>query len=143
MSIRAGRRLSMAKKTDSPLQKDLGLVLDNFFKGYSEESSIDNGTWDPSLVIKDEGYRFLISVDIPGVKKEDINLSIENNILLIDGERITKQNKGQLTRSTFHRRLTLPSTSDENNISAKYRQGILEITIPKKVRSTLKQIEIK
>jgi HSP20 family protein len=141
----------MNRKDYYPLQKDLSSVLDGFFRGYSEDASfVDTGTWAPAVDIKEEDNQFLVIADIPGVNKEDINISLENNILTIHGERKTErkeEKKGysriERTQGQFYRRFSLPQTADESKISAAYKQGVLEISIPKKEISKQKRIEIK
>jgi HSP20 family protein len=140
----------MIRKNYYPLQKDLNTVLDSFFKGYSEDSSfVDTGTWAPAVDIKEEDNRFLVIADIPGVSKEDINISLENNILTLHGERkieVKEEKKGysrmERSQGQFYRRFSLPQTADETQISAKYHQGVLEISIPKREISKQKRIEI-
>jgi HSP20 family protein len=140
----------MIRKNYYPLQKDLNTVLDSFFKGYSEDSSfVDTGTWAPAVDIKEEDNRFLVIADIPGVSKEDINISLENNILTLHGERkieVKEDKKGysrmERSQGQFYRRFSLPQTADETQISAKYHQGVLEINIPKREISRQKRIEI-
>ncbi len=142
--------MSIIKKNYYPLQKDLSSILDGFFKGYSEDSSfVDTGTWAPAVDIKEEDNRFLVIADLPGVNKDDIDISLENNVLTLKGERKTEKKedtKGysriERNQGQFYRRFSLPQTADESQIAAKYQHGVLEISIPKKELSQQKRIEI-
>jgi HSP20 family protein len=89
-------------------------------------------------------------VDLPGVDPKDIQISIEDNFLTIKGE---KESKHQTTEDKyskveryfgkFYRRFALPDYLDHEQISAKTKHGVLEISIPKKEQRVLKKIEIK
>ncbi|KTD19150.1 heat shock protein, Hsp20 family [Legionella lansingensis] len=145
-------------KREFPLTRDLGTLtrdfnnlLESFFKSHPEDYSfVDTGAWAPAVDIKEEKDHFLVLADIPGVKKEDMHVSLENNILTIQGERHfekkeTKGNYSRIERSEgqFYRRFSLPETADESKIRAKCKHGVLEITIPKKKVGLEKRIEVK
>lgn len=103
----------------------------------------------PSVDISETEKQFELSVELPGMKKEDISIDLENGRLTISGERKFENNEngknyhrvesrfGSFTR-TFH----LPDSIDEDTISAKYADGILNITIDKSEDKVKKQIEI-
>ncbi|KTD31969.1 MULTISPECIES: Hsp20/alpha crystallin family protein [Legionella] len=142
---------SLLKREYFPMQKDFGKLLENFFRGQLDDSSfVDTGTWAPAVDIKEEKDRFLVVADIPGVKKEDMNISLENNILTLHGSRSfekteKKEDYTRIERSQgqFYRRFSLPETADDTKISAKYKHGVLEISIPKKKAATQKKIDVK
>ncbi|MCC5791163.1 MAG: Hsp20/alpha crystallin family protein [Legionellaceae bacterium] len=144
--------MSIIKREYYPLQlqKDLGHMFEQFFKGYTDDPSfVDTGTWAPAVDIKEEKDKFLVIADIPGVAKEDINISLENSVLTLHGERkseIKEEKNGyfrtERIQGQFYRRFSLPQTADENQISAKYKQGVLEITVPKKTVAHQKRIEV-
>ena len=98
--------------------------------------------------VTDKGY--IIEVDLPGVKKEDIEISVEDGILTIRGERKLekKEEAENYTRiesffGRFERAFKLPADADSENIEAKYEDGVLKIFIPKKQKDSGKKIEIK
>ncbi len=133
-----------------PIYRDFGSLIDNFLTKQSQDDTFgDLGKWAPAVDIKEEAERFLVIADLPGVKKENIQISLENNILTLQGERSYEKNEKQegysrieRIQGKFHRQFTLPQTVDGNKISAKYTQGILEIAIPKKEQAVEKRIEI-
>lgn len=93
--------------------------------------------WVPAVDIVEEKGRFVLRADVPGVNPEDIDVSMDNGVLSISGERhpIATDDEGvqRIERATgrFLRRFTLPETADAEDIAAKCTNGILEVTIPK------------
>ena len=103
-----------------------------------EESNIVTSHWMPSVDIKEEDDKFLIYADIPGVDPKDIDVSMENGILTIKGERETESKeeregykRTERSKGTFYRRFSLPDSADADKINAKSKNGVLELTIPK------------
>ena len=99
----------------------------------------------PRVDIVEADKAFEIHVAVPGMNKEDFKLDLNDSLLTISGERkFTKEKKENSFHSietqygSFSRSFTLPENVDANNISAKYVNGILEITVPKDEKKTLK-----
>ncbi len=142
--------MSIVRRDYFPVYNEIGSLLDNFLRGQQSDSSIvDTSTWAPPVDIKEEKERFLVLADIPGVNKEDIQISLEHNILTLRGARYfekTEDKKGytrmERSQGQFYRRFSLPQTADDTKISAKYKQGVLEISIPKKEMAVEKKIDI-
>lgn len=133
------------------MYRDMGQLLNDFFNLQKQEDSsyIETSTWSPLVDIREEKECFLVVADIPGVKKEDINISLEQHVLTIKGERQsekTEQHQGytrrERTQGQFYRRFSLPQTADDARITARYTHGVLEIKIPKKETATEKKINI-
>ena len=98
--------------------------------------------------VDEKGY--YLEIDLPGVKKEDIDISVNDGVLVISGERKLekKEEKPNYTRiesffGRFERAFKLPTDADLDNIEAKYEDGVLKIFIPKKQKPAGKKIEIK
>ena len=94
--------------------------------------------WVPAVDIIEEQDAFLLRADVPGVDNADIDVSMDNGVLSVSGERRAEERKEdtgtqRIERATgrFLRRFTLPDTADAEGITAKSRNGILEVTIPK------------
>ncbi len=108
------------------------------------------GDWAPAVDIKEEDHRYLIRADIPGVKPEEIEITMENGVLSIRGERKfeeteEKENFKRIERShgVFYRRFSLPDNTDPDTIEATGKDGVLEITIPKTTtEKQAKRIEV-
>lgn len=105
----------------------------------------------PIVNTREGEFAYHVDVDLPGVKKEDIKVDINKNILTISGERKTKDEikqedyyKVETYFGKFSRSFTLPDNADVENIEAKSDNGVLEVVIPKlKDDITKKSIEIK
>jgi HSP20 family protein len=98
--------------------------------------------------VDEKGY--YLEIDLPGVKKEDIDISVNDGVLVVSGERKLekKEEKPNYTRiesffGRFERAFKLPSDADLDNIEAKYEDGVLKIFIPKKQKPAGKRIEVK
>lgn len=122
-------------------------IMDEFF---NEAVATRGSSFTPSINISETGNMLNIDVEIPGMKKEDIQIGVENRTLTISGER---KNKDEEDGRTFHRVEThygsfersfqLPDHVDEESIEATYNDGILHIGIKKKEEKLKKQIAIK
>ena len=132
-------------------QDEIKQVFDRFLgEDEGDQSNVVTSQWTPRVDIREEGKRFVILADIPGVEPNEIEVNMDNGILSIKGERKTesKDQNGKLTRiersyGAFYRRFALPDTADAEGISAHGRNGVLEISIPKKPAAAPRRIEIK
>jgi HSP20 family protein len=105
--------------------------------------------WAPAVDIKEEKERFLIHADLPGVEPKNIEITMENGMLTLKGERAA-ENKEETTkfkrieriRGTFLRRLSLPDTVKADAITAKYKDGVLEVIVPKDETSKPRQVAV-
>jgi HSP20 family protein len=95
-------------------------------------------TWSPAVDVIEEAGRFLLRADVPGVDAADIDVSMEDGTLTVSGERRGEDRPDfdgvqRFERATgrFCRRFTLPESADAQNVTARTRNGILEISIPK------------
>ena len=113
------------------------------------ENSIS--TFTPNVNTREDEKGYYIEIDLPGVKKEDINIDLNDKILTISGERkfkkeVKKENyyKIETDFGKFERSFSIPEDADIDNIEAKSEDGVLEIFIPKiKKETSKKRIEIK
>lgn len=122
-------------------------IMDEFF---NEAVATKNSSFTPDINISETEDKLSIDVDIPGMKKEDIQIGIENGALTISGERKNKSEEDGRTfhrvethYGTFERSFQLPDNVDEDSIEATYSDGVLHIDINKKEEKLKKQIEIK
>lgn len=119
-------------------------------RGNDDRSMVETGAWVPQVDIKEEEDKFLVFVDVPGVEPKNIDVSWENKVLTLKGERkhekkAESEGYTRVERSygSFYRQFTLPDTADEQNISAKSKHGVLEIVIPKREKEKGRKINIK
>jgi HSP20 family protein len=106
--------------------------------GEGDQSSIVTSNWTPAVDIKEEDGRFVLEADIPGVDPKDIEVTMDNGVLTIKGERKHESEEEangykRIERSygTFYRRFSLPDSADAERVTAKGKDGVLEVTIPK------------
>lgn len=121
------------------------------FRGENDDGNgrVATAEWTPAVDIKEEENRFVIHADIPGVKPEDIDISMENGVLTLKGEKHTeakteKDNYKRVERiyGSFYRRFSLPDTADNDAISATSSHGVLDIVIPKREAVKPKKISV-
>ena len=118
------------------LQGDFPIAFQDMIDKFWTE---DTQKWTPSTNITEREKDYKIDVAVPGIKKEDFKVEVENNILTVQGERKEEfsEEKNKVTRKEFHygsfkRSFTLPETVDSEKINATYNDGILSLTIAKK-----------
>jgi len=122
-------------------------IMDEFF---NDVVSSNKDSFVPSIDVSETDDQFLITAELPGMKKEDININLENGRLAISGERSFKREEEGKTfhrvetkYGSFNRSFQLPDNIDEESISASYENGLLNIAINKSEDKVKKQIEIK
>jgi HSP20 family protein len=108
------------------------------------------GAWAPPVDIFEKDNNLVIRAELPGVDKKDIDVRIENGVLTLHGERkrettIDEENAYRMERiyGTFTRSFSLPTTVDPTKINALFKDGILELTVPKLETAKPKRIEIR
>jgi Molecular chaperone (small heat shock protein) len=115
-----------------------------------EESNIVTSHWVPAVDIKEENDCYVLIADVPGVDPRNIEVTMENGMLTIKGERkteSTEEKEGykriERSRGTFYRRFSLPDTADTERIKADSKDGVLQLTIPKREAIMARKIEVK
>ena len=113
-------------------------LRDPLARGAGDNSDVETSDWRPAVDIREEENRYVIHADIPGVEAKDIDITMENGILSIKGERKdeTRDERNgykrvERVRGTFYRRFSLPDTADAERIEARSKDGVLEIVLPK------------
>lgn len=131
------------------MQREVNWMFDNFFRGVDEPSLL-SGTWMPAVDVAEENDEYIIKIELPGVSKDDVKITLESNILTVRGEKkaekeTNEKNYHRMERSygSFQRSFTLPTTVKNEKISAEYKDGILTVTLPKAEESKPKQVEVK
>jgi len=118
----------------------------------SEPESEDNySNWVPRVDIIETKDSLVVKADVPGLEKDDFKVSVEDNVLTLSGEKKVeydekdkKHNYHRVERTygCFSRSFTLPNIVDTKNVKAKYKNGVLEVKLPKSEESKPKEIEI-
>ena len=106
--------------------------------------------WAPSVDISETGSEFLIKAEIPEVEKKDVKVTVQDNVLTVQGERKQeKEEKGKkyhrVERSygNFVRSFSLPEGVDDTNVTAEFKDGMLLVHVPKTEKAKPKAVEVK
>ena len=136
-------------RTLNQLQQEMNQLFETRM---GEDEGSEPGTvtdWRPAVDVREDTQQYMITADVPGVDPKDIEVSLENGVLTIRGERRweSEGEEGQYkrverVRGSFFRRFTLPDTADAENVKAKSSNGVLEIVIPKQERVQPRKIEV-
>lgn len=117
--------------------------------GTLSEFENENLTWAPQVDIKEEKERFLVRADLPGIEAKDVEITLENGMLTIRGERREERKEEdagyrRVERFTgqFFRRFALPDATDPDKVKAHMDKGVLEVEIPKAKESLSRRIEV-
>lgn len=128
---------------------DMEKQMDRFFGENYPPSEMTGFDFSPACEVHENDNTYTFRFDVPGVKKEDISIELENNRLTISGERKEekkeKDEKKYLSESyygSFMRSFTLPGSVKEEDIQAKYQDGVLILTVPKTKKHKSKSVEI-
>ncbi len=113
------------------------------------EEEIMQGAWVPVVDIYETADSIVLKAELPGITKEDISVEVKDNTLTLKGEKkfekeVNEENYHRVERSygTFQRAFTLPSTVEQDKVKAKFKAGILVITLPKMEQAKPKQIKV-
>lgn len=114
-----------------------------------QEESITVAEWAPAVDVTEDDKEYLITAELPEVKKEDVKVSVEKGVLTISGERkVEKEDKKrkyhriERAYGTFVRTFTVPEDADVEKIQAEFKDGMLKVHIPKSEKAKPKQIDV-
>jgi HSP20 family protein len=118
--------------------------------GNGGKEALTVAQWSPLVDITEDEKEYLIKAELPDMKKEDVRLTVENGVLAISGERkFEKEEKGrkyhriERAYGSFVRRFSLSEDADESNVTANFKDGVLQVHLPKSVKAKPKAVEIK
>ena len=125
-------------------QKEIGQLFDN-----RNDASVVTNDWVPAVDVREDENRFVIRADLPGVDTKDIDVTMENGMLTIRGQREEEKDASgngwhrvERVSGSFYRRFSLPDTADADQINATTHNGVLEVTIPKHARVKPRKISV-
>ena len=134
------------------------LLFDDFFKPWNEWFDNGGNLWGrtlsvPSVNITEDQNEFQVSLAVPGMKKEDFKIDVNNNILTISSEKEDEKEekekrytRREYSYTSFSRSFTLPDEVNKEKIEARYENGILKLSLPRKEevkKNASKQISVK
>lgn len=132
------------------LQERMNRMFDDSYRGAGRGEDWGlGGAWAPPVDIYEKDGNIVVKAELPGVDPKDVDVRVENNTLTIRGERkidneIKQEAYHRVERSygTFTRSFSLPSVLDQDKIKAEFKDGVLQVTLPKHERALPKQINI-
>lgn len=133
------------------VQKEMNKMFESRFGELQtgDNSSVVTSSWTPAVDIKEEEKRFVLYADLPGIDPKDIEITMEQGVLTIKGERPAPKDEdyASLKRverayGTFYRRFSLPDSANPEGIQASGKNGVLEISIPKHERVQPRKIAV-
>ncbi len=133
------------------LQDRINRLFDDAFPGTKlVDEDMHMGAWKPAVDIFDAGRCIVIHAELPGIKKEAVSVDVKGNVLTLKGRRSVNPEvrddqyfRKERKYGPFHRAFSLPSEIDPDGITAKFKDGILEIEIPRLNDEASKQVSIK
>lgn len=151
MAIMRYEPWGLLRQIQNDLNSNLNL-FDNTTGGNTEtdNSNVVTSNWRPAVDIREEADRFVIVADLPGVDPNDIEVTMDNGVLTLKGERKYEQAAGgdnyrrvERAYGTFYRRFSLPDSANPDEIEAHGKNGVLEIILPKQEKVLPRRIEVK
>jgi HSP20 family protein len=136
----------------SQLQNEINRVFGNLSDA---DSSSATSEWTPAVDVREFSDRFQLLLDMPGVEPKDVEITLDNGVLTVAGNRTEEkavnsngaeqpqQQRIERRLGRFYRRFILPDTADAENVNASGRNGVLEIVIPKQPKAQPRRITVK
>jgi len=126
--------------------------LFNAFLGNMPPTGAPEALWYPQVDLQEHDQEFVLVADLPGMQQEDMNITVENNILTLQGKRLVEHRAehgqngyahySERAFGTFCRRFTLGAAVDADQITATYKAGVLEVHVPKTATAQPKRIAV-
>ncbi len=133
------------------MQKRMNRLFNDFFSG--REGDGDNlilGSWNPAVDVVEHDDSYVIEAELPGMNKNDIKISVTNDVLTIQGEKkVEKEDKKKNFHRTersygsFSRTFSLPGNVKADKVEAEFNNGVLTVKVPKSEEAKPKQIDVK
>ena len=122
---------------------------DRFLEGFFDFSPAANCDWCPAADVREEQDRYIVTVDLPGLSREDVEVTFENDVLTITGERKSefeekdsKHHRQERYFGKFTRSLRFPTNANREKIAASFKNGVLEISLPKAEEAKVRKIDV-
>jgi HSP20 family protein len=124
-------------------------MFEDFQPSGGQFEGLGGGTFAPALDVKENADSYIVSLEVPGIAQDDLNISLENNVLTVRGQKQQKheEKEGEFRRversyGSFARSVTLPRTVESGKVSASLNDGVLQIELPKEEQAKPRQISI-
>lgn len=112
----------------------------------SDSDEFERGDWTPNADVYEAETSYMIAMDVPGISREALEIEVDENRLIVKGTREIeemKQHRSERPRGRFVRTFTVPGSVDQSKIAADYKDGVLQITLPKRKEPKAQRVEIK
>lgn len=134
----------------SQMQDRINRIFGEAYRGGREDDVLNRGDWTPAVDIFENGqHEIVIKAELPGLKREDIDIRVENSTLTLRGERkhdteVKQESYHRVERAygSFSRSFALPSTVNAEKVSAGFTDGVLTITLPMREEAKPRQIQV-
>lgn len=132
------------------MQDRVNRVFNEFYRG-ADDDVMRRGVWVPPVdIYETDKHELVLKAELPEVRKEDIEITVDNNTLTLKGEKRTDEtlkdeqcHRVERVYGTFSRTFSLPPTVDSSKVEADYKNGVLTITLQMKEEAKPKQIQVK
>lgn len=144
-----GKALSPFRAMEQ-MNRDLGRFFEGQWPEWTPSNALIDAAFEPSVDVFEDKDQIKVKAELPGMSKDDIKVSLENGVLSIQGEKKEEKEskEGGVLRQersygSFYRAFSLPAGVDASKAEASYKDGVLELKLPKKEEAKPKSIEIK
>jgi HSP20 family protein len=132
------------------LQEEVNrLFSSNLSRAFGDDEGIARGAWNPSVDIYENKDQIVLEAELPGMNREEFDITIENNVITLRGERRFEKkdeadsyHRVERSYGSFTRSFTLPQTVSAEGATAEYRNGVLRVSLPKREEVKARRIEI-
>jgi HSP20 family protein len=110
------------------------------------EDELERADWTPAADIYETETGFMIALDLPGIKRDALEIDIDDNRLVVKGVRVvdeTRTRRSERPRGKFLRTFAVPASINQARIGAEYKDGVLQIRLPKRTEQKAQKIEVK
>ena len=132
------------------LQQEVNRLFTGNLATALDDEGIARGSWSPNVDIYENKEQIVLEAELPGMNREDFDLSVENNVITLRGERRFEKkeetdNYHRVERAygSFTRSFTMPNSVSAEGATADYRNGVLRVVLPKREETKARRIEIK
>ena len=133
------------------MQSRMSRLFGEFYGRRGEDDLLPRSTWWPPVdIYENDRHELVLKAELPDMKRDDIKLVVDDNILTISGEKTCDSemkdencHRVERTYGQFSRSFSLPNTVDTAKVNAEYKNGVLSVTLPKREEAKPKQITVK
>ena len=125
-------------------------TLDQFFNDFANTPAAESGLLAPAIDVSEDESRLTVTAELPGLEKKDIELTVKDGLLMLRGEKRMEEEKKdakfhriERRYGSFYRALALPDSVDADSVDARFQNGVLVVTLPKRPESKPRNIGIR